>query len=329
VFIAPEHATLSRLRDAARTALAWNSIVEDVKDGKLNIDRLQEQQAKKELQTAEEVFPRTARECYKWLLCPVLSSPTERQITVEAFPINTSGSAYGAEIERVCQDNELVITVWSPIHLRTKLRELYWKPEKVAAGALAFWEDMQRYLYLPRLKNRDVLAQAVLKGAATKDFFGTAYAQIGDTFEGFKFGDSNIQFDDTLLLIEPEAAKRCEATFAAKTPQLPIVPGGTTVSPLPPGGDTTRPGIIHDAPTGGRANARAFYGSAEVNAATAKMRLVQIAEEVISLLAADPQATVKVSVEITAEFPAGAKDETKRAVSENATSLGFKNKSWE
>ena len=56
-------------------ALAWGSIVDDVKEGRLNIDQLQKKQAEKELQTAEEVLPRVARECYKWLLCPCRTRP--------------------------------------------------------------------------------------------------------------------------------------------------------------------------------------------------------------------------------------------------------------
>ena len=57
--------------------------------------------------------------------------------------------------------------------------------------------------------------------------------------------------------------------------------------------------------------------------------MVQIAEEIVNVLASDPNATVKVSVEISAEYPAGASDQIKRAVSENATNLGFKTKNWE
>lgn len=64
-------AVLSRLRDTARVVLAWQSIVDDVETGRLNIDVLQQNQAKKELQTASDVLSRAARECYKWLLCPV------------------------------------------------------------------------------------------------------------------------------------------------------------------------------------------------------------------------------------------------------------------
>ncbi len=73
----------------------------------------------------------------------------------------------------------------------------------------------------------------------------------------------------------------------------------------------------------------ANFGSVDVSATTTKMKLVSIAEEIIAVLAADPNATVKVTVEISADFPEGASDQTKRAVSENAGALGFKGNSWE
>ncbi len=72
-----------------------------------------------------------------------------------------------------------------------------------------------------------------------------------------------------------------------------------------------------------------FYGSADIPTATAKFRLVQIAEEIIAVLGSDPNATVKVTLEISADFPNGASDQVKRAVSENANALGFKTKTWE
>jgi len=331
VFLPPDHGALARLRDCIRVALAWGSIVEDVQDGRLNIDQLQKRQAEKELQTAEEVLPRVARECYRWLLFPVQHAPTEPRPSVEAFPLNTSGAALGSEIERVCVENELVITTWSPIHLRTRLQELYWKADKPAIGALAFWEDTLRYLYLPRLKNPRVLEQAIVKGAASRDFFGTAYGQHEGTFDGFKLGEANIQLDDTLLLIEPATAQQYEADHVAPPASAPT-PGGTAAPTLlyttPPGPGTAPPPFTPPTP-GGAPKAHAFIGTAEVHAATAKMRLVQITEEIISVLAGDAHATVKVSVEISADFPEGVSDHIKRAISENATSLGFKNKTWE
>ena len=61
----------------------------------------------------------------------------------------------------------------------------------------------------------------------------------------------------------------------------------------------------------------------------AKMKLVQVAEEIIALLAVDPNAEVKVSLEIQATFPNGVQDQTKRAVSENARTLGFNHPEWD
>jgi uncharacterized protein len=46
-------------------------------------------------------------------------------------------------------------------------------------------------------------------------------------------------------------------------------------------------------------------------------------------LAGDPNASLNITLEINAEFPSGVSDQIKRAVSENATNLSFKTKSWE
>jgi len=67
----------------------------------------------------------------------------------------------------------------------------------------------------------------------------------------------------------------------------------------------------------------------EVNTSIAKMRLVTIAEEIISILAADPDAEAKVCLEIEAKSPNGADDQIKGAVAENARTLGFTNTDWE
>ena len=340
IFLAPDHAELARLRDAIRVALAWHSIVEDVKHGRLNIDQLQKRQAEKELETAEAVLPRAARECYKWLLCPVQHTPTNPAIVVEGLTLNTASATVTGEIERVCLDNEWVITTWSPIHLRTKLHELYWKPEKRAINAIAFWEDTLRYLYMPRLKTRRVLEQAIIKGAASHDFFGTAYGQQQATFDGFMLGNANVQLDTTLLLIEPEAARQYAAAQqqaqaatqmpASAAPPDPASPSmgynPSTLEPsVPPMREQTAGPLAPTTPT----QTHSFIGSADINPASAKLRLIQIADEIISLLTSDPQANIQISIDISADFPQGVSDQIKRAVSENATSLGFKNKTWE
>lgn len=330
LFVAPDHGALARLRDCIRVALAWRSIVEDVAAMRLVLDNLQAQQAKKELDTAEGILSRVARECYRWLLCPSQENPTGKP-SVEIFPLNTSGGALGPEIERVCLDNELVIATWSPIHLRAKLKELFWKGEAPATKAADFWESTLRYVYLPRLKDRGVYEQAIVKGAATRDFFGTAYGEHGGSYDGFKLGDPNVQFDDTLLLIEPETAMAYEKSQIALQPSaLPPASQPTpamsgTLRETPSIGDPVVPPVAPTQPP----KAKSFVGSIDVPPSTAKMRLIQIAEEIIAVLAADPNAEVSVRIELQATFPNGALDQTKRAVSENCKTLGFHTSEWE
>jgi hypothetical protein len=266
----------------------------------------------------------------------MMDTPTDPKPGIEAFALNTTGGSFGGEIERVCSDNELVIATWSPIHLRTKLKELYWKSGQSAANAASFFEDTLRYLYMPRLKTKDVLAQAIRAGAASKDFFGTAYGEADGKFEGFSLGDGNAVFDDTLLLIEPQAAQAYEDAIRptatpAVEPTTATTPSGVAEGPggYISNGGSASPTVVTIPPAPAAAKLKTFYGSAEVPPATAKMRLVQIAEEIVSVLTSDPNATVRLVVEISAEFPDGVGDNVRRAVSENARSLGLKSADWE
>lgn len=330
IFLAPDQSVLNRLLDATRVALAWGSILDDVEKEKLNIDQARRKQAEQEHNAAVAVLPRAARECFKWMLCPSQDDPTAERPSVEVFPLNTSGGTASGEMERVCRDNELVIDAWSPIHLREILKKLYWKPDRLAVGAMAFWEDSLKYPYLPRLKSRETLAAAVRTGTASRDFFGTAYGQAGEKYEGFQFGEGTVSFDDTLLLIDPEAAKRYAAEQSKPEP-IPSDPGRNEAREEATGGSI---GLADQVKRAGGSptltpKAKSFRGTVEVSAALAKSKLNTIADEVIALLVADPNATIRLTLEIDAEFPTGVSDGLKRSVSENATSLGFKTKEWE
>ena len=64
-------------------------------------------------------------------------------------------------------------------------------------------------------------------------------------------------------------------------------PGVGVARRVPPGDDREKPGTTgHKTP----AKITSFLGTADVPAATAKMRLVQIADEIVNLLVLDPNA---------------------------------------
>ena len=115
------------------------------------------------------------------------------------------------------------------------------KAEKPYAVAKTFWEDSQKYLYLPRLRNIDVLENAIRTGAATREFFGTALAIDDEKYVGFQLGNASIQLDDTLLLIDPIVAgaydlRVKEDTAAAKgyQPQIHLQSPLEVVEPQQP-----------------------------------------------------------------------------------------------
>jgi hypothetical protein len=131
-------------------------------------------------------------------------------------------------------------------------------------------------------------------------------------------------------------AERAKTVGYAISITPPTVPPDITGKPIhdgpavvTPGPGTTSPGHLPGLqPPGAPPKAKSFHGNVVINPSAAKMRLVQVADEIIAILAADPNADVTVSVEIQANFPGGAKDQTKRAVSENAKTLSFKNADW-
>ncbi len=99
-------------------------------------------------------------------------------------------------------------------------------------------------------------------------------------------------------------------------------------APLPGrSGSNSKPPPIGVTP--GEPKARSFIGTVDVKASTAKMRLVQIAEEILQQLVSNPHAVAHMTVEISAEFPHGVSDQVKYAVPENSAILGFKNNTWE
>lgn len=65
IFLAADFHNLSRLSDHVRSKLAWESIVSDIKDTRLNLDQLQAKQASKNLEDAKDGLRRMIRETYK------------------------------------------------------------------------------------------------------------------------------------------------------------------------------------------------------------------------------------------------------------------------
>ena len=331
IFLAPGAENVPLLIDHVRSMLAWESIVADYENKRIVLDNLMGDNAKTNRDTARRTVARTIRETYRWLLVPVQELDAGRvspDIAWESYSINPGAENPASEIERALKDNEALIVEWAPIHLTNHLKRWFWTTDTAEMKAGEFWENTCRYLYLPRLLNRDVLKRAIEAGTDTKDYFGLAAEKDGEKYIDFTFGKSrrSLVVDDSLLLIEPAAAaayeesiRPPETSYPADTPfggsvaregSTAVVGGGTFPVPTP-------------TPTGTPSAKIRFYGSVEIDPIRAKIAFGQIVDEVVMQFTSRPNATVAIKIEISAEDTSGFDENLQRAIRENSALLGF------
>ena len=341
IFLAADYDSVSRLKDQVRSLLAWQSIVNDIKDLKLNLDQYQSRQASKSLEDAGEALRRMLRETYKWIVAPMQEARPGKglsDIVWEHFQLNPGSLNLSQEIERVLKENELLITEWAPIHLANVLKSWFWKDGVKEASALNVWQQSCQQLYLPRLRDDTVFHHTLGTGAESRDFFGVAQGRDGDRYLGFSFGRRTSLFlDSSLLLIEPITAAgyaealRAEEDTARATAVAQLSTGNSGADAIPPKAadaakqiytvDTVTPAAV--------ASKKQFYGSIELDPILAKKQFADLVDEVVQQFTARQGVKVRIAIEIQADSNSGFDDGLQRAVKENCNVLRFKNAEFE
>jgi len=308
IFAAADFDALSRLKDHARTYIAWSEILSDIDNGKLNLDLFQINQVKQQRETSERSLNQILKETYKW--------------------------------KNKLKEEEWLITQWSPIHLRNLLHQWYFKDGKTEVSAARVWQDSCSYLYFPRLLNEDVFCNAVEKGLESEDYFGFASGKDGDAFLGFNFGKGGrVNLDDAALLIEREtaAAYRDQIMEAPSTPAPGVTdenkdPGVLEKSgdsnfvenPMP--GDASTTGVTPPLST---IKKKQFYGSINIDPVKSKMDFAMIVDEVVQQFTTKLGIDVDIFVEIKAKSTEGFDESLQRTIKENCSVLRFQNSEFE
>lgn len=334
IFIAPDADVVGRLNDAGRSYLAWREIVNDINEGKMNLDLFQANLAKKSSEGAEKTLQQMVRECYKWILCPQQYSATDKNIDWEAVSVSTNSINLIQEIENRLREEEWITTEWSPIHLKNLLSQWYFKDGATDAPALKVYQDTCHYLYLPRLVNDQVYQNAIGQGLDSDDFFGFASGKDGDRYLGFRFGNGGIPtLDDSCVLIDKNAAE----VYREKTKPVPqpiptAQPTSGNTMPYPPLDNST---IVQ--PTIGEATTSAinssikkqFYGNTDLDPVKAKIDFATIVDEVVQQFTSKLGVEVSISVEIQAKSKDGFDEALQRTIKENCNVLRFNSSEFE
>ena len=237
VFLAADTDIANRLRDQAKIFLAWQSIVSDINNEKLNLDLFQVKQAKHYKEVSGQTLQQMIRETYKWLICPVEQIVKDKpQTTWEVVSVSSTAPVLIQEIENRLKEEEWLIFEWSPIHLMNLLQRWYFKDGVTEISALKVWQDCSHYLYLPRLVRDEVFKNAINLGLHSQDFFGFASGKNDDKYLGFIFGGSaSIILDESSLLIARDTAvayqeslKPIPTNITGGDDDVPDTGGGTT-----------------------------------------------------------------------------------------------------
>jgi hypothetical protein len=246
------------------------------------------------------------------------------------FTVNPSTPGLGKEVDRVLQENELVIRQWAPIHLNGVLKRWFWRNGEAEVSALDVWQKSCQYLYFPRLANSHVMQAAIAAGAIHRDFFALAYGKEDGAYRGFSLGkQTSPMLDASLLLIEPAAA----ADYEERTRPAPAPTEAATASASMSGTTPAAP-----APTGSASSAAAapqakqpthFFGSVEINPITASLEFSKVVSELVELFTAQAGTRVKIRVDIEAHDDRGFNEVTVRAARENAKVLGVSSPDFE
>ncbi len=314
LFIAADQTEYEALDKAVRDYLAWKSIEQE--EEHLNLDAQMRKQVRSSLTRADETVELRLQAAYSWLIVPAQPDANQNFIEWQTHRITGDDNFY-VRAARKLKQSEILITQWSPYMLRTELDNYLWKAEDAHIGLRQLWEYLATYCFLPRLRDHNVLVDAVHAGIGMLDApFAYAANVTQDGYEGLAYRSlSSIYFDGNSVIVRPEIAQEWINRI-----DPPIIDGGTDGDDDSTGDDGSDDGDdrVTPPPKVGR-----YYGAVYLDAQRLNREIGQIVDEVVQHLTSLAGCEVEVRLEITARKRDGFDETTLRTLSENSRTLKF------
>ena len=319
VFLAAEQRQLDNLKHAMRSFLAWETIVRDT--NRLNLTQSDSALAREKMAEGEETLKTRLKEAWCYLLYPAQESA---QADLEWIWSKVSAQdGLLARASKKLAGDEGLLPELGPARLDRELQKYIWN-DKNHLILKDLWEYMNRFIYLPRIKNREVLAKAVQSAVSGVVPGSFAYADKWDdtkqTYTGLAIssaGHVQIVIDSDSIIIKPKVAE------SHRPPPNNLVDLdrdghiGRDDSTLSQNGGTPQP-----VPDPEKKPTR-FAGTVMISADRSVRDIQEIVEAIIEPLTTLPSSDVSLKLEIVAEVSSGL-DRTKvRTLNENAKTLGF------
>ena len=321
VFLAAELRQLDNLKASMRSSLAWAEIVREI--DRLNLTQSDSALAKAKLVEANETLKTRLKEAWCYLIYPVQeTAQADLEWTTAKIPAQ---DGLLARASKKLVSDEGLLPELGPARLDRELQKYIWN-DKPHLYLKDLWEYLNRYTYMPRVKNRDVLTktvQAAVSGMLPGPF---AYAERWDeakqTYAGLAIdhaGGAQIVIDSESVIIQPDVAESNRPKPAIVTAGdangalgTPTVTGGNQAGTI----STEPEPVVEKKPT-------RFTGTVMISPDRPARVMHQIVEAIVEQLTTIAGSEVTLRLEIEAEVPSGLDRAKVRTLIENATTLGF------
>ncbi|WP_353082689.1 Swt1 family HEPN domain-containing protein [Tessaracoccus lapidicaptus] len=333
VFLAADEARLDELNSAARDFLGWSHVLQNETD--LDLTQNQRNQATQRRGQADQTVTARLLQTFTWALVPDQPDPAAPFIIRETKVEGQSDSLAERVSRRLGNDGTLS-TRQSASNIRLAISRVpqIWKDGHVTLGVL--WGLYSQYPYMPRLRDRRVLAEGLVDMPLLwqTDAFAlaTGFDETDGRYVGLWIPDDGGQAPaatDSLLIVRPELAAvqrdRERVSATSQSDEAETLEGshaGPTELPrgaTPEHGTAAKVDLVFTR----------FFGVKTLNPERIAMDFKNIADEVIAHLKCDPTATLTVRLEIEATDATGFGDGQMRTVSENARTLKFDQSGFE
>ncbi len=320
IFIAAENRQIDSLKEAKRIHLAWTGIVRDAKSGRLDLKASELALAEAKAQEAGETVKTRLKEAWCYILYPWQEN-AQADLDWQSPKVPASDGLLARAARKLVSDEGLFPEL-GPARLDRELKKYVWNG-KNHLYLKDIWEYFNRYVYFPRLKNKDVLATAVKAaiGGIVPGVFAYAerWNEVEEKYEGLVIRQETavpVVIDAESVIVAPDIA---EAEFnkqdSAVSPEQPSGSEG--------GAERHEPENDPDISPKQSALPKRFLGTVMINPDRPAKEIYQVVEGIIEQVTTIPGAKVEIKLEIDAEAPGGIDKAKARVLTENASTLGF------
>lgn len=326
VFLAAEERQLDNLKLAMRSYLAWSEIVRE--SDRYNLIPSDAARAKAKLSEATDTLKTRLKEAWCYLIYPSQES-AQADIDWNSAKVSSQDGLLSRASKKLASDEGLMPEL-GPSRLDRELQKYIWNG-KPHLGLADLWEYLNRYIYLPRVKNRAVLAKAVQTAVSQMVPGPFAYAErwneTAGSYDGLVISgapNAQIVIDRESIIIKPDAA---EAARAKEIQDRGNASGGDGTGPSPGPGPVDTGGSITPPQPVPETSPKRFTGTVMISPERPARDIHQIVEAIVEQLTTIQGCDVSLRLEIDAEAPNGFDRAKVRTLLENATTLGFIDKS--